>query len=352
MHNEILSEIKGSLGVITLNRPKALNALSIGMVKEITRLLKIWESDPKIEAVYFKGEGSRAFCAGGDIKQVYRDGLEYRAGRTKLKKPIEMLYHEYRMNRLMHHYTKPMAVFMHGITMGGGYGIAGNCDVRIVRADSVFAMPETGIGFFTDVGSVHHLHECPHHIGRYLVLSGQTINAGDMVFAGIATHAVNDDPDEAFILAALLEGKKGASVSDLPAGDVEENAEILEKHFNHEQPGVICASLAGDASPWARDALDAINKRSALSVRVCAEHYARSAAMNFDDVMAADFTLAQHFMDCPDFYEGIRSVLIDRDGAPDWSYRTLAGVPDSMVQQFFMPREFDLNDEGFSSDDT
>ena len=346
MHNEILSEIKGSLGVITLSRPKALNALSIGMVKEITRVLELWAGDPKVEAVYFRGEGERAFCAGGDIKQVYRDGLEYRAGRAPLKTPIEMLYHEYRMNRLMHHYLKPMAVFMHGITMGGGYGIAGNCGVRIARADSVFAMPETAIGFFTDVGSVHHLHECPHHIGRYLVLSGETINAGDMVYAGVATHAVEDEPDEAFI-REVLAGAKGGAAASLPAGGFAQNAKAIEKHFNHEQPEVICASLAADGSPWAKAALTSISKRSALSVRVCAAHYARSAAMNFDDVMAADFTLAQHFMDCPDFYEGIRAVLIDRDGAPDWSYRTLAGVPESMVQQFFVPREFDLNDEGF-----
>ncbi len=351
MNTQILGEIKGSFAFITLNRPEALNALSIEMVRGISALLKEWAENDAVKAVCFKGAGERAFCAGGDIKSVYNKGLEYRAGKTGVDYPVQILREEYNMNRLMFHYKKPLIALMHGITMGGGWGIAGNCDYRVITPDALFAMPETAIGFFTDVGSVYHLQSCPHHIGRYLVLTGARIGAADMMFAGIATHMAESDSEEE-ILKLLSPRKQGYVETFKPEdsrlrgkssmGELEHNANAIERHFAFNDPEVIVESLKAEEGQWASDSLKTLQSRCPLSVKVCARHYARAASMDFDAVMETDFILGQRFMDCPDFYEGVRAALIERDNAPQWSHESFRSVPESDVDACFRPTGYAL----------
>lgn len=191
--NELLIRQEGYLGLVGLNRPKALNALTLDMVIGIERQLELWREDVSIQAVLFYGEGGRAFCAGGDVKQTWYDARAYRAGDLSFEDACRFFAHEYRLNGALFHYPKPTYSFMNGITMGGGYGIAGNCRTRIATEMTRFAMPETAIGFAPDVGSMWHFHRAHHGGGRYCAVSGQVLNGYDMVEFGLAETVMKTD---------------------------------------------------------------------------------------------------------------------------------------------------------------
>lgn len=338
----MLAEVRGALGHIILNRPAALNALSLEMVRQICATLREWENNPAVKAVLFTGAGERAFCAGGDIKAFYRMGMAYRRGDTSHAVSSVYFAEEYSMDRQIFHYPKPTISFMDGIVMGGGYGIGGCCSVRIVTEKTIFAMPETGIGFFPDVGSVFHFLRGPGNMGKYLALTGAQVNAADVLAAGLAEYYVLSSEKEALI-AAL---SRGVEIRDIipglrgnaPApGVFAKHAEHIERVFDVADPEKIVKNLAEDGSPFALETLALIESRSPTSVMVTAEHLRRSKNKRFDEVIANDFILTQRFLERDNFYEGIRAAVIDKDRKPRWDPSAIKDVRPGEVESYFVP---------------
>lgn len=347
--SEVLVEVRGSLGVITLNRPKALNALTLDMIRQICGTLKQWERDSKIKAVLFTGAGDRAFCSGGDIKMFHRMGMDYRCGAISHKVASIFFAEEYSLDAQIFHYPKPTLAFMDGIVMGGGYGIGGNSSIRIVTEKTMFAMPETGIGFFPDVGAVFHLLRAPRNLGKWLALTGLAVNAADVLEANLAEYFVPAiKKDELF--AALEKGgdpkESGAKFASdtIEPGKFSKNAERIERIFAPNFLSEILKNLGEDTSPFALETLAVIESRSPTSVMVTAEHLKRSEGKDFDHVIGTDFILTQRFLERGDFYEGIRAAVIDKDKKPKWDPPGFDGVTREDVQSHFEPTGHNLQD--------
>lgn len=344
--NQIILEQQGALGVIKLNRPESLNALSLEMIREVATTLKRWESDDSISAVLFLGEGGKAFCAGGDVKSFYSSGMDYRRGDVDLSVPALFFGEEYSLNKQIYDYKKPTIAFMDGITMGGGYGIAGNCKYRIATENTVFAMPEVTIGFFPDVGSVYYLTRAPSQYGRYLALTGVHIGPSDMLEAQLADVFI-----ESSKLDALIQSLSSGEVDldeyggDRPAavmfGDYRE---AIENAFKTLDVFEICSALREIGSVWATDVLDHILSRSPISVMVTARYLEQMQGKGFSDVIGMDYQLAQRFIAYPDMYEGIRAALIDKDKRPVWEPEQLDDVKPEEVSRYFEPTDHQLDD--------
>lgn len=357
---EILFEQKGVLGLVTLNRPAALNALTLEMIRQMAGTLRRWQRDPSVHAVFFKGAGDRAFCAGGDLKQFHRAGMNFRRGQVDLRIPSVFFAEEYSLNRQIFHYPKPTVAFMNGITMGGGFGIAGNCAHRIATEKTVFAMPEVGIGFFPDVGSVYHLLRCPPGIGSYLALTGARLASYDLMHAQLADYFVPQE-NEANILEELQKpgiagpavraAIAGFSVKAVPPTEFSGNMGKIGGIFEAPDVAAILKTLAQDGSPWARETFDLMRSRSPASVMVTAEHLARSAGQDFDDVIRTDYILSQRFIERMDLYEGIRAVLIDKDNAPQWNPAAFEALTPADIGQYFRPTPHQLDDVQIFADD-
>lgn len=347
--DEVLTEIRGSLGHITLNRPKALNALTLEMIRQICGTLRQWEKNPAVRAVLFTGAGERAFCAGGDVKAFHRAGMAYRRG--NISQPVSAMFfaEEYSLNRQIFHYPKPTVAFMDGIVMGGGYGVGGNCAHRIVSEKTLFAMPETGIGFFPDVGAVFHLLRAPQNLGKYLALTAAQIGAADVLQAKLAEYFVPSNQKEELIAALASGGDVRNTIAGFHEdkageGAFAKNAERIERNFNYPTLEKILRSLAEDTSPFALEALGLIESRSPTSVMVTAEHLRRAEGKSFDEVIANDFILAQRFLERGDFYEGIRAAVIDKDRKPRWDPAGFDGVSGEVVEAHFAPTGHNLGD--------
>ncbi len=312
MTDELIIERHDAMGHITLNRPNALNALSSAMIDGLTITLKSWVDDPGIKTVTLSGEG-RAFCAGGDIKAVYNLGPD-RQGEA-----VEFFTREYALNRLMFHYPKPIVALMHGIVMGGGYGLAGQCRYRVAAPDCRFAMPEVGIGFFPDVGSAWHLARMPRRSGVCLGLTGMTVNAGDMLFTGAATHCVDpsgfaalkNDSDTEAVLKTLLPVTPDK-------GELETHIALIENVFATDNVKTIKAALADSFDTFAKTVEAVMSSRAPRSLAITAQHMAQAERDDFDTVIARDLDLARQALAGRDFYEGIRAVVVDRDRNPKW----------------------------------
>ena len=345
---QIITHKQGALGVITLNRPNALNALSLEMIRQMAVTLKQWEGDDDIKAVLFVGAGGRAFCSGGDVKSFYNSGMDYRRGHVNLSVPSLYFAEEYSFNLQVFNYPKPTIAIMDGIVMGGGYGVAGHCKHRVSTQNTVFAMPEVRIGFFPDVGSVYHLARCPHNFGRYLALTGQHIGAGDMLAAKLADYYVNED-DIASLKNSLSEGDIDHAFAkysqDFPeAKHFADQKDVIESIFDGLDVLKICSALRDVDSEWARETMECILSRAPTSVMVAARHMELTQNSSFEEVMEADFNLAQNFLANPNLYEGIRSVIIDRDHEPVWQPPTLDAVSPQEVERFFKPAPHKLCD--------
>jgi enoyl-CoA hydratase len=332
------------IGVVVLNRPEALNALSLDMIEAIAAALERWRNDPDVRAVMFVGAGERAFCAGGDIKAFYYAGQHHHQSGQEGPVPGVFFAHEYALNRQIFHYPKPAIAVMNGITMGGGYGIAGHCRYRIATERTVFAMPEVGIGFYPDVGSVFHLLRAPNFYGHYLALTGLSINGSEMVHARLADYFVNsskikelkdfiyksDDVYEAILRFA-------DPVPD-SAFLVAYSAEIADV-FCQDSPEKMITNLAASRSVLAQRALEALRQKSPTSIKVTCAYLQRAAGMNFDEIIATDLILTQNFIQKHDFYEGIRAQVIDKDKNPRWSPASLSAVLEADIERYFRAPE-------------
>lgn len=351
---EVLFEKRGGLGVITLNRPKALNALNQPMVLEIHPKMIEWASDDEVQAVLIVGAGEKAFCAGGDILWLRNNGLENRP------KALSFYWDEYRLNKYIKHYPKPYIAFIDGITMGGGCGLSVHGDFRVATERTMYAMPETGIGLFPDVGGSYFMPRCPGETGMYSALTGDRLKSADSLHLGIATSYTP--------AARLPELQKALEEADLK--DKDTIAGILQRF--HEDPGTsdikllegqidvvfredsveaILETLKLNGSNWALKTLDTLGKKSPTSLKLTFQQMRRGAQLNFDDCMRMEYRMVTRTMDGHDFYEGVRAVIVDKDNAPKWVPDTLSAVSDAEIDAYFETLgNSDLHFEGAPGD--
>jgi enoyl-CoA hydratase len=333
--NDILFERRGAAGIVTLNRPKVLNALNRPMIVSLRETLKVWAADDEISAVVVRGEGERAFCAGGDIRMFYEssgtDGAEAR----------DFWREEYALNAEIKHYPKPYIALMHGIVMGGGMGLALHGAYRVADESLLCAMPETGIGFFPDVGASWFLSHCPGEIGLYLALSGARLKLPDALYLNFVSHFL---PQEKW--SELIEAlSSGDAASDLlrraqlkaeepPLGKVRT---AIDAAFSAQTPEEILRRLDAAGTAWSREAAALIRSRSPTSVKIALREVREGRHLAFDDCMRMEFRIASRMPELPDLREGIRATIIDKDNKPMWSPQNLDAVPDNVVDGCFLP---------------
>lgn len=349
---EIVLQQDAGVVQVTMNRPKALNALSYNMIKEFRRLLPVWENDEAVKAVVISGAGERAFCAGGDVKAAHEAGTAFKNGEITLAQAASFYKDEYHLNRDLYHAGKPLVALMNGIVMGGGFGIAGPCRYRICSEQSLFAMPETAIGFFPDIGGVYYLAQSPGQISAYLAITGDRIPAADMIYCGLATHFIPLDAQSS--LMADLRDFDGDDVAlqailtkhaEMPTEKsvLEDKQDIIDRCFGHDDVEAIVDALEAEQDPWCDEKRALLLSRCPLSVKVALQHFRMAQNEDFDAVIARDFVLAQNFLKDDNFYEGVRAVLIDRDNQPQWQPSSLSAVDQALVSQCFLNTEQTLD---------
>lgn len=334
--SEVLIRREGAVGHISLNRPKALHALTREMCEAVSAALLEWRGDGGVEAVILDHAEGRGFCAGGDVAMVRRSALEDggAAGRA-------FFHAEYRMNHLLFTYPKPVVAFMDGVTMGGGVGLALPCRYRVVTENTLFAMPEGAIGLFPDVGAGWYLPRLPGRIGQFLVLTGARLDGAECLWAGLATHylpserlteakaRIIDDPGE--IDAVLAEFAVGP-----PPARLAGNAERIERMFASDRLEDVLAALAADPSDWAAKEWKAVAAKCPATSKVALRQFASPRA-TFAEEMALECRLAARMIMRSDFAEGVRAVLVDKDNAPRWKPATPEDVTDEMLDAIFAP---------------
>ncbi len=340
--DEVTFAVEGNVGLITLERPKALNALTRGMCLAIDAALIAWGADPAIAMVVVRGSGDRAFCAGGDVRAVYDDGLARKRGESDGALIRAFFYDEYRMNRRIKTFPKPYIALIDRITMGGGVGLSVHGSHRVATERTVLAMPETGIGLFPDVGASYALPRMPGEIGTYLALTGARVKGGDVLKVGFATDLVAGDRLDA-LLADLIALSGDIAVDSIlqnyavPAGESELLAHraVIDCCFAHDSVEAILVALDADGRAFAAGAAAAIRTMSPTSLKATLAEMRRGRTQGFDDCMIMEYRLTQSILAGHDFYEGIRAVLVDKDRNPKWNPATLAAVDEITVSALF-----------------
>ena len=344
---DILFDRRGTAGLVTLNRPQALNAVSHAMVRALAAKLAEWQDDPAVTRVVVTANGGRAFSAGGDLRGLYELG---RAGRYD--EALAFFREEYALNALIKHYRKPYVSLIDGIVMGGGAGISIHGSHRVAGDRFAFAMPEVGIGFFPDIGATWFLTHMPGELGVYCALTGERLDAADGVGAGLATHRVATAR-----FPELIEALCGAVPVDAilaafsqAAGDASAMARqaVLDRLFNGDRVEDILAALdreaeAGGIQPdFARSTAALMRTKSPLSLKITLRQLRLGVSCEFDDCIRTEFRIVSRVVCGHDLYEGIRAVIIDKDQVPRWQPATLAAVSDAEVERHFAPIENEL----------
>lgn len=333
----VLTRIEGGVGRITLNRPKVLHALNTGMCLEITRALLAWKDDPAVQAVLIDHTGERGFCAGGDIRMIADSG----AGDGEAAKRFFLA--EYRMNHLLFVYPKPVAVIMDGIVMGGGVGISAPAKVRIATERTTYAMPETGIGLFPDVGGGWFLPRMPGQSGIWLALTGARLKAADCLALGLATHVVESGRVEALKAAILGDAEAVFGAPELFAGSpgaapIQPHRSDIDRLFAFDTVEEIFAALDADGGEWAQGQFAILKTKSPQSLKASLRQMRTGAKLSsFAENMAMEYALAGRIVRTRDFQEGVRAVIVDKDNAPKWSPADLSGVADADLDRLFAP---------------
>lgn len=340
---EIRFERRGPLGIVILDRPQALNALTWGMVRELSRWLAIWHDDPKIAAVLVKAAPGRAFCAGGDIRAV--TNLVRQAG---IAAAIPFFREEYRLNWRIHTFPKPYVSLLDGITLGGGVGISVHGGFRVVTENTLLAMPETGIGFFPDVGATWFLSRCPGELGMYLGLTGARLNGPDCRYAGLATHAVPSarlEEIEATLPEKLESGDPHAVVTaalaavegDIGSCGLSSLRERIDRCFDGESVSDIVDRLAAEPSGFGAEQLRILAAMSPLAVQVTFMQLRRGGSLSIENAMRLEYRIAHRMLAQHDFMEGVRALLVDKDKQPQWRYKDLDSVPTDEIEECMAP---------------
>ena len=332
--SEIQCERRGAAGFIRLERPRALNALTPGMVAGMAQALDIFEHDPVIERVVVTGEGGKAFCAGGDIRLMHDLG---RAGRHD--EQLAFWHDEYRLNARIARYPKPYVALIDGIVMGGGVGVSLHGSHRVASETFLFAMPEVGIGFFPDVGACHVLSRLPQEAGTFLALTGGRIAAGDALALGLASHFV---PREQFpTLGVALEGRGdtdmiiAAHAAPRPAAAQTSQFTALAHLFSATSLTQIVANLASDSSELASATLATLRRVSPTSLAIALRQVREAAHLSLEDCLRMDFRVVSRICRGLDFYEGVRAVIVDKDQAPRWTPSRIEDLKSDVTESYF-----------------
>ena len=337
MTDDVLTFVEGRVGRVRLNRPKAIHALNTAMCTAMLETLEAWRADPAVEAVLLDHAEGRGFCAGGDIRMIAESG----AGDGAAARAF--FHEEYRLNHRLFTYAKPVAAFMDGITMGGGVGIAMPARFRIATENTRFAMPETGIGLFPDVGGGWYLSRLPGRIGQYVALTGIRLDGGECLALGLATHFLEASRlEEAKARIAEAPGEIATVLDQLasppPPAGLMVHRERIDRLFASDRLEEVLAALAADPSDWAREQLALLRTKSPQACKVSLRLLADGRHMpSFEDEMRQEYAVATRVVQRPDFAEGVRAVIVDKDNAPRWSPATPEGVSDHVIDQIFAP---------------
>ncbi|WP_299194198.1 enoyl-CoA hydratase/isomerase family protein [uncultured Erythrobacter sp.] len=342
MTDEILTRKEGRVGRISLNRPKALHALTLDMCHAMSAALSEWEHDAEVEAVMIDHmEGTRGFCAGGDIAFL-RDSALNDSGASGRK----FFHDEYQLNHQLFTYPKPIVAFMDGVTMGGGVGVSQPAKFRVATENTRFAMPETGIGLFPDVGGGWFLSRLGGRLGQFLALTGARLKGEECLWAGLATHYVPSEMLED-LKARIIErpgriaGILSEPVGTPPEARIEQNAPRIAKHFASDTFEDIIASLEAamtDGDEWAQKERDTLGTKSPQTCKVALRQLATSATLdNFADNMVMEYRIASRVLTRPDFAEGVRAVISDKTHDPKWDPATPEDVSEALIDSIFAP---------------
>lgn len=336
-NDDVLISVEGKVGRIRLNRPKAIHALNTGMCAAILDALTAWRSDTAVEAVMIDHAEGRGFCAGGDIRMLATSGADDGAAARAFFRV------EYQMNHALFTFAKPIVAFMDGITMGGGVGLSQPARYRVATENTKFAMPETGIGLFPDVGGGWYLSRLPGRVGQYLAVTGHRLDGADCLALGLASHylpAEALDDAKARILAdpqaigSVLEALSVAA----PMAAIEAQRIDIDRLFASDTLEDILAALASDGGGWAARQLMTLNGKSPQSMKVSLKLLLDGASMpTFEDEMRQEYAVATRVVQRHDFIEGVRALIIDKDNAPQWNPATPDGVSDHLIDQIFAP---------------
>ena len=344
--DEILCERRGAAGIITLSRPKALNAITHAMVIALRARLDRWAHDTAVTRVVITAAGDRAFSAGGDIRALYELG---KSGRHN--EALQFWRHEYLLNAAIKNYRKPYVALIDGIVMGGGVGVSVHGSHRVAGDRFSFAMPEVGIGFFPDVGATWFLPRMPGELGTYCALTGERFGIADAIIGGVATHRVSSAR-----FPALLDGLTGTVSVDAvlsafsePAGEgtIMQHRAAIDRLFAGDMVETILAALDREAvsggvdADWAKQTAAVIRTKSPLSLKLALAQVRRGRSWDFDTCMRTEFRIVSRIIHGHDFYEGVRAVIVDKDNTPCWRPATLPDVSEADVERHFVPLEID-----------
>ena len=339
MTDDILLKVEGHAGFISLNRPSALHALTLPMVHAMTAALLEWRDDPAVKCVVIDHTDGRGFCAGGDIAFLRNSAIND-SGESGRK----FFHDEYQLNHLLFTYPKPIVAFMDGITMGGGVGISQPARFRVATENTKFAMPETGIGLFPDVGGGWYLSRLEGRVGQFLALTGSRIAGAGCLSLGLATHYLTSN--------VLAEAKSRIATEDVdridgilgtlsvtpPDSKIIETIVQINRHFASDRLEDILSSLEGDKSDWAMKELATLRTKSPQTCKVALRQLAESSKLtDFADNIAMEYRIASRVIVRPDFAEGVRAVIVDKDNSPKWDPATAEGVTDALIDAIFAP---------------
>lgn len=342
--------INNRIGFVTLDRPKALNSLSLDMVRAITAALLAWRDDDAVRAVVIRSSSEKAFCAGGDIRFFHEAGKATPQGGSALLE--DFFTEEYALNHLIHYYPKPYIAVMDGIVMGGGMGVAqggASNRMRIVTDRTKMAMPEVNIGLFPDVGGGYFLSRAPGQIGTYLGVTGEIAGAADALYAGLADVFLPAAQLTALfdVLASTNSTDIRAAIHDFAAPFTDQadpasstlaaQRDALDRHFSYDDVAAIAASLQKDSSDFAQKTLATMSKRSPLMMCVTLSQLRRGKTMSVADCLRMERVMVRRCFEHGEVLEGIRSVVIDKDNSPKWTPPALTEVTSEMVARFFEP---------------
>ncbi len=337
MTEDIIIRKSGRVGHISLNRPKVIHSLNLDMCLAMTDALVEWRDDDSVEAVMIDHSEGRGFCAGGDIAMLRESGL------TDGKEGRAFFYKEYQLNHLLFEYPKPIVAFMDGITMGGGVGISQPVRFRVATENTRFAMPETGIGLFPDVGGGWYLSRLAGRLGQFLALTGARLDGSECKEVGLATHYLESDAlEEAKERIAenpdRIEGILGQLAAARPDARIAANLDKIDRFFASDSFEDILAKLEADDGDWAAKERDTLGTKSPQTCKVALRQLKEGAAMDtFADEMRNEYRIGYHVLVMHDFLEGVRALIVDKDNDPKWDPPAPEAVTDEWIDQIFAP---------------
>ncbi|WP_077702951.1 enoyl-CoA hydratase/isomerase family protein [Virgibacillus dokdonensis] len=343
MSDVLFSKKEHGIATITLNRPKAINSLTEGMLSPIYDRLLEWENDSDVQLIILNSEGQKGFCAGGDIKTLY----QAKENEETFEKAMEFFEIEYATDNFVANFPKPIIVLLDGVVMGGGVGLSYGASHRIITEKTKWAMPEMNISFFPDVGAAYFLNQAPGYIGRYLALTSDIIKGADILYANAADYHLSTSQIEPLIKAVYdinwlqeTEQKLTQLIKSFETkleceSNLAQHQEKVNRHFAHQTVEEIVASLASDDSPFATETKNTILSKSPISLKVTLEQLIRGENQTLTECLETDLIIAKNFLKTNDFYEGVRSVVIDKDKQPIYQYKQLSDVSQSVVESFF-----------------